>query len=58
MLLINLTFCLLVPSLPLTVCRYGVVREFEVISYQFIPTFFTSNKRLQTSETRMHYTGC
>jgi hypothetical protein len=37
---------------------YGVVREFEAISYQFTPTFFTSHKRPKTSETRMHYTMC
>jgi hypothetical protein len=37
---------------------YGVVREFEAISYQFTPTFFTSQKRSNTSETRMHYTMC
>ncbi|MPN04924.1 hypothetical protein SDC9_152172 [bioreactor metagenome] len=37
---------------------YGVVREYEAISYQFTPTFFTSCKRSQTFETRMHYTMC
>ena len=37
---------------------YGVVRDYEAISYQFIPTFFTSHKRSQTVETRMHYTMC
>ena len=37
---------------------YGVVRDYEAISYQFTPTFLTSYKRSQTSETRMHYTMC
>ena len=37
---------------------YGVVRDYEAISYQFTPTFFTSHKRSQTAETRMHYTMC
>jgi hypothetical protein len=34
------------------------VRDNEAISYQFTPTFFTSHKCSQTSETRMHYTMC
>ena len=42
----------------LTVLWYGVVRDYEAISYQFTPTFFTSHKRSQISETRMHYTMC
>jgi len=37
---------------------YGVVRDYEAISYQFTPTAFTSHKRLQITETRMHYTMC
>jgi hypothetical protein len=37
---------------------YGVVRDFEALSYQFTPTFFTSHKRSKTAETRMHYTMC
>lgn len=37
---------------------YGVVRDYEAISYQFTPNFFTSHKRSKTSETRMHYTMC
>jgi len=37
---------------------YGVVRDFEAISYQFTLTFFTSHEPWQTSETRMHYTMC
>jgi len=37
---------------------YGVVRDYEAISNQFTPTFFTSNKPSRTSETRMHYTIC
>lgn len=37
---------------------YGVVRDYEAISYQFIPTFFTSHKPSKTTETRMHYTMC
>lgn len=37
---------------------YGVVREYEAISYQFIQTFFTSHKRSYTTKTRMHYTMC
>ncbi|HQP14298.1 MAG TPA: hypothetical protein PLN58_06380, partial [Bacilli bacterium] len=37
---------------------YGVVRDYEAISYQFTPTFFTSRKRPKTSEIRMHYTMC
>ena len=36
--------------------RYGVVRDYEAISYQFTPTFFKSHEPLKTSETRMHYT--
>ena len=32
---------------------YGVVRDYEAISYQFTPNFFTSHKHSQTSETRM-----
>ena len=32
--------------------------DYEAISYQFTPTFFTRHKRSQTSETRMHYTMC
>lgn len=35
---------------------YGFVRDYEAKIYQFTPTFFTSRKRLQTAETRMHYT--
>jgi hypothetical protein len=27
---------------------YGVVRDYEAISYQFTPTFFTSHKLTQT----------
>ena len=37
---------------------YGVVRDYEAISYQFTPAFFTSHKRSKTAETRMHYTIC
>jgi len=37
---------------------YGVVRDYEAISYQITPTFFTSYKCSQTTETRMHYTMC
>ena len=37
---------------------YGVVRDYEAISYQVTPTFFTSHKRPKTAETRMHYTIC
>jgi len=37
---------------------YGVVRDYEAISYQFTLTIFTSHKPSQTSETRMHYTMC
>ena len=37
---------------------YGVERDYEAISYQFTPTFFTSHKRQNTPETRMHYTMC
>ena len=37
---------------------YGVVREFEVISYQFTPAFFTSYEPSKTAETRMYYTMC
>ncbi len=29
---------------------YGVVRDYEAISYQFTPTFLTSHKHSQTSE--------
>jgi hypothetical protein len=51
----------------LVVCRftlvanglwYGVVRDYEAKTYQFTPTYFTSHKRSQTAETRMHYTIC
>jgi hypothetical protein len=34
------------------------VRDYEAISYQFTPTFFTSHKPSKTPETRMHYTMC
>jgi len=34
------------------------VRDYEAISYQFTPTFFTCHKRSKTAETRMHYTMC
>ncbi len=37
---------------------YGVVRDYEAISYQYTLTIFTSHKRSQTTETRMHYTMC
>jgi hypothetical protein len=37
---------------------YGVVRDYEAISYQFTLAFFTSHKHPQTSETCMHYTMC
>jgi len=37
---------------------YGVVQDYEAISYQFTPTFFTSHKRSHTSKTRIHYTMC
>jgi hypothetical protein len=37
---------------------YGVVRDFEVKTYQFTPTFFMSHKRSKPTETRMHYTMC
>jgi len=37
---------------------YGVVRDYETISYQFTPIFFTSHKPSKTAETRMHYTMC
>jgi len=37
---------------------YGVVREYEAVSYQFTSTFFTSHKPSQNTETRMHYTIC
>jgi len=37
---------------------YGVVWEYEAISYQFTPTFFTSHKPSKISETRMHYAMC
>jgi hypothetical protein len=37
---------------------YGVVRDYEAISYQFTPAFFTSHEPSKTSETRMHYTMC
>ena len=42
----------------INVLWYGVVREFEAISYQFTLTFYTSHKRSQTTETRKHYTMC
>ena len=45
-------------SYTLNVLWYGVVRDYEAISYQFTPTFFTSHKRSYTTETRMHYTMC
>ena len=45
-------------SLGGNVLWYGVVRDYEAISYQFTPTFFTSRKPSKTSETRMHYTMC
>jgi len=37
---------------------YGVVRDFEAITYQFTPTFFSSHKRSKTSVTLMHSTMC
>jgi hypothetical protein len=37
---------------------YGVVRDFEVKTYQITPAFFTSHKLPKTAETRMHYTHC
>lgn len=46
------------PKIVANVCRYGVVRECEAISYQCTPPFFTCYKPLQPAETRMHYTGC
>jgi hypothetical protein len=39
-------------------CWYGVVRDYEVKTYQVTPTFFTWHKRSKTTETRMHYTMC
>jgi hypothetical protein len=36
--------------------RYGVVRDYETISYQFTLAFFTSHKPSKTTKTRMHYT--
>ena len=45
-------------KLSVYVLWYGVVREYEVASYQFTPTFFTSHKRSKTSEACMHFTMC
>ncbi|MFW5804726.1 MAG: hypothetical protein ACOCWG_05805, partial [bacterium] len=46
------------PKIVGNVLWYGVVRDYEAISYQVTPTFFTSHKPSKTTETRMHYTMC
>ena len=46
------------PIMQPNVLWYGVVRDYEAKTYQVTASFFTSHKRSNTSETRMHYTMC